>query len=98
MRNFSTKKLFSGIAFCILTLWSCSNEKEASSLFPKPNDNHIDIKYTQLHCDTILLNDEGVECSLSGFSGINHDNDYYFIDSKLCRYYVFDLNGRYFRT
>ncbi|MDR3235314.1 MAG: hypothetical protein LBT48_01105 [Prevotellaceae bacterium] len=96
MSNYSTKKIFfSGIALCLLVLLSCSHEKEGATLFPKPDGSRIAIKYTQLHVDTIRLNDEGVECSLSGFSGVNHDGDYYFVDSRLCRYYVFDVNGNF---
>lgn len=79
----------------LIQLVSCKTEKNPSVLFPAPVNNSMEIKYSELHFDSIVLNDEGVEASLTGFSGINHDGDYYFIDSRFCWYYVFDLNGNF---
>ncbi|MDR3260793.1 MAG: hypothetical protein LBT78_03055, partial [Tannerella sp.] len=86
---------FALILLILLSLVYCKEKKEEITLFPTPAKNSIDIKYSQLQLDTIVLNDEGVESSLIGFSGITHDKNIYFIDSRLCWYYVFDLNGNF---
>jgi hypothetical protein len=74
---------------------SCSRDNSTTGIFPVPENTKIKLKYHTVKIDTIILHDEGVESSLVGFSGINHDNDYYFIDQRLCWYYVFDLEGNF---
>jgi hypothetical protein len=83
------------ILLILLPLVSCKEKKEEGTLFPSPVKGSINIKYSNLQLDTIILNDEGVESSLMGFSGITNDKNIYFIDSRFCWYYVFDLNGNF---
>jgi hypothetical protein len=74
---------------------SCKKRDNDAVLYPEPANNSMDIKYSGVLVDTIILNDEGVETSLDGVSGINSDKDYYFIDKRECWYNVFDLDGNF---
>jgi hypothetical protein len=58
---------------------------------PLSNDEHL--QYTDIVLDTIILNDEGVESSLEGFTGITKEGLIYFIDKRFCWYYTFDTTG-----
>jgi hypothetical protein len=78
----------------ILFFISCKH-KQSPSQFPIPDNISCETRYTSLSLDTIILNEDGVESSQMGFSGINKDNDLYFIDSRFCWYYVFDVNGNF---
>jgi len=79
----------------LLLAYSCQNVDERFTNFPKPKKNKISLKYHSPKIETIILNDEGVESSQIGFSGIHRGQDYYFFDVRFCWYYVFDLDGNY---
>jgi hypothetical protein len=87
--------LLIGLGFLILLNNTSCRKKSDYSLFPASLRQNTDIKYTQLHIDTIILQEKDVESSQMGFSGINYDNDYYFVDSRFCWYYTFDLQGNF---
>jgi hypothetical protein len=78
----------------MLFLFSCENEHQFS-LFPLPSDLSRRIEFATLDVDTIVLDERDVESSQMGFSGINQYKDYYFVDSRFCWYYVFDLDGNF---
>ena len=78
----------------MLFLFSCKKEHQFS-LFPLPSDLARKIEFTTLDIDTIVLDERDVESSQMGFSGINQYEDYYFVDSRFCWYYVFDLDGNF---
>jgi hypothetical protein len=77
-------------------LVACKENGNDFTLFPVPENNKINIKYRNIHIDSIILNDEGVESSLEGFTGITTDKkNIYFIDCRFCWYYLFDFNGNF---
>ncbi|MDR0559600.1 MAG: hypothetical protein LBG92_05480 [Prevotellaceae bacterium] len=78
----------------LLLFFSCNRNNRTAS-FPLPDKPVIDLKYSYLTLDTIILDEEGVESSQMGFSGINLYNEYYFVDSRFCWYYTFDLDGKF---
>jgi hypothetical protein len=80
----------------LVQLVGCKEKVKELTLFPVPEKNRIDIKYNSVDIDSIILNDEGVEASLEGFTGITVDKKHiYFIDSRFCWYYLFDFNGNF---
>jgi hypothetical protein len=77
-------------------LVACQEKIDEFALFPAPKDNEFDIRYSSIHIDSIILNDEGMESSLEGFSGVTADKkNIYFIDCRFCWYYLFDFNGNF---
>jgi hypothetical protein len=81
------------LIIALTQLIACKEQKEFT-LFPLPVNNKIDIKYNNIQLDSIILNDEGAESSLEGFTGITADKkNIYFIDSRFCWYYLFDFDG-----
>jgi hypothetical protein len=78
----------------LFVFFSCNRNNRTAS-FPLPDKPVIDLKYSSLTLDTIILDEEGVESSQMGFSGINLYNEYYFVDSRFCWYYTFELDGKF---
>ena len=80
---------------CLLLTYSCQKVNNTDNRFPTSIGTTVDIKYNSLKLDIIILNEDGVESSQLGFSGIHRNQDYYFVDSRFCWYYVFDLEGNF---
>jgi hypothetical protein len=75
-------------------LFACG-KTSTNGIFIEPINNEKHIRYVDIALDTIILNDEGVESSLDGFTGITKEGLIYFLDKRFCWYYTFDTNGTY---
>jgi hypothetical protein len=73
-------------------LFACGRTS-TNRMFIEPVNNNKYIQYGNIALDTIILNDEGVESSLEGFTGITKEGLIYFIDKRFCWYYTFDTSG-----
>jgi len=91
MKNITYLFLLIGLS----SINSCQRSNNIDSRFPAPINIEVDFKYHSLKLDTIILNEDGVESSQLGFSGIHRNQDYYFVDSRFCWYYVFDFEGNF---
>jgi hypothetical protein len=80
------------ITLSLFMLMACG-KTPTGSMFSEPLNNNEQIQYTAIALDTIILNDEGVESSLDGFTGITKEGLIYFIDKRFCWYYTFDTTG-----